>query len=223
MPDWRMSDKGTRVRVALWLISEVGVGHIFTKSALREAFPGVEQVDRRMRDLRTDGWEIHTNLQDPTLAPDELRFVRAGGDVWDRSEPSLSKATGRRVSAKERQSAFRRDDYTCRLCGISVGEAYFDDQARRAVLTVTSNSDARDELWTVCTLCESGHVPSERPSEGVLAQAGRLSSADRFVIRVELESGRPTRDALVVRRQMWGLSEDQRESLRLALTDRNQD
>lgn len=55
VPDWRTHQAGTRVRVALWLHSEVPVGSSFTKAQLRDAFPGVEQVDRRMRDLRASG------------------------------------------------------------------------------------------------------------------------------------------------------------------------
>jgi hypothetical protein len=43
---------GTRIRTALWLISEVGVGNSFTKEQHRAAFSGVAQADRRMRDLR---------------------------------------------------------------------------------------------------------------------------------------------------------------------------
>lgn len=50
--DWRDGALGTRVRVALWLRDEVGVGNVFSKAALRAAITGAEQVDRRMRDLR---------------------------------------------------------------------------------------------------------------------------------------------------------------------------
>ncbi len=60
VPDWRDGTLGTRVRVALWLASEVGEGGTFRKQQLRDAMPGVEQIDRRMRDLRPAGWEILT-------------------------------------------------------------------------------------------------------------------------------------------------------------------
>src|SRR3954447_17133914 len=83
VPDWRTSTAGTRVRAALWLVEVVGVGNHFTKAELREAFPGVEQVDRRMRDLRDDSWVIATNREDRSLELDELRFVSMGGRVWE--------------------------------------------------------------------------------------------------------------------------------------------
>ena len=42
---------GTMIRTALWLTSEVGVGNAFTKEQHRQAFAGITQADRRLRDL----------------------------------------------------------------------------------------------------------------------------------------------------------------------------
>ena len=74
VPDWRTSRTGSKTRVALWLVAEVGAGGTFTKADLRAAFPAIEQVDRRMRDLRTEGWVIATYREDRSLAADELRW-----------------------------------------------------------------------------------------------------------------------------------------------------
>src|SRR3954471_6605661 len=109
-PDWRKSTAAARVRVALWLHSHVKVGGTFTKAQLREAFPNVEQVDRRMRDLRPEGWEILTFQEDRSLEPDELRLKTIGGRVWERGYRSKAKAA---VSDRERQAAFLADDYQC--------------------------------------------------------------------------------------------------------------
>lgn len=53
-PRWNDPDfaAGTMVRAALWLLDEIGEGNSFTKEQVREAFPGVSQADRRIRDLR---------------------------------------------------------------------------------------------------------------------------------------------------------------------------
>ena len=56
MPRWDDANLGTMRRAALWLVEVVGEGNSFTKSQLREAFPEVAQIDRRMRDLRDFGW-----------------------------------------------------------------------------------------------------------------------------------------------------------------------
>ena len=120
VPDWRTSRAGSKVRVALWLIAEVGTGGTFTKADLRAAFPAVEQVDRRMRDLRAEGWVIATYREDRSLAADELRLVTVGARVWEPGYRPRSRA----VPARERRAVFSRDGYACRYCGISAGETY---------------------------------------------------------------------------------------------------
>ena len=111
IPDWRTSKSGTRIRVALWLVSEVGPGGTFTKTQLREAFPAVEQIDRRMRDLREHGWVISTYREDRSLAPDELRLVTVGGHVWDKAHRGASR---RALTENERRQVLARDGFSCR-------------------------------------------------------------------------------------------------------------
>ena len=131
-PDWRTSGSGTRIRAALWLMDVVGVGNSFTKAELRTAFPGVEQIDRRLRDLRDDGWVIATNREDRSLDPDELRFVSMGGPVWERGyrRPGAPAA-----SRKMRLAVFAADRHTCVVCGVIGGDTFPDDPLRVARLT----------------------------------------------------------------------------------------
>ncbi|MFD8159703.1 MULTISPECIES: hypothetical protein [Streptomyces] len=91
LPAWNDSElnMGSMVRAALWLVTVVGEGNVFTKRDLREAFPGVAQIDRRMRDLREYGWSIATNRDDALLGANECRFVKAGHPVW---EPGVRRA-----------------------------------------------------------------------------------------------------------------------------------
>src|SRR4051812_31923095 len=132
VPDWKPSTAGTRVRAALWLVDVVGVGNSFKKADLREAFPGVEQVDRRMRDLRDDGWVIATNREDRSLELDELRFVSMGGRVW---EAGYRRSAAPTVTAKLRSAVFAADQHTCVVCGVIGGDAFPDDPLRTARLT----------------------------------------------------------------------------------------
>lgn len=83
VPSWQDSELGTMKRAALWLVQVVGEGEIFTKTELREAFPDVAQIDRRMRDLRDFGWKIDTKREDIDLDANEQRYVQRGEPVWE--------------------------------------------------------------------------------------------------------------------------------------------
>ncbi|MFD6953569.1 hypothetical protein A6A08_22150 [Nocardiopsis sp. TSRI0078] len=193
-PDLRV---GTRIKVALWLLDEVGEGNTFTKAQLREAFPGVEQVDRRMRDLRDDGWAINTNREDPGLPPNTLCFAKAGDDVWDprasrrRSEPSLSN--------KERAAVMAADDFMCTVCGIAGGEAYPDSRrGETAQLSVSSREEvlpdrtSQQQFVTECKRCKAGRGPrAEGPRLAeVLEAVDSLGTAEREEFAQWVKRGR---------------------------------
>ncbi|GGU67871.1 hypothetical protein [Lentzea flava] len=88
LPRWNdpRLNLGSMVRVALWLATEVGQGNTFTQKDLRDAFPGVAQIARRMRDLRDYGWVLETSREDPTLSTEELRLTTIGTPVWNAQE-----------------------------------------------------------------------------------------------------------------------------------------
>lgn len=93
LPRWddEKLNLGSMVRVALWLATVVREGNTFTKQDLRDAFPGVAQIDRRMRDLRDYDWTIATTREDPTLAAEEFRLVRTGVPVWNAASRAKSR------------------------------------------------------------------------------------------------------------------------------------
>lgn len=199
IPDWQTSKAGARVRVALWLHSEVGAGGTFSKADLRNAFPGVEQIDRRMRDLRPEGWIITTYQEDRSLSADELRLVREGGAVWERGYRSQQSSA---ITAKERQATMRADDFACVFCGIGGGEPYPDDQLRTARLLVIRRSGEDSpvpKLLTVCNRCVAGGI--EAGSDDLLAEIGELTKEqrDRFAAWVQRGSRPRTREE-----QLWG-------------------
>src|SRR5688500_10774854 len=102
LPDWRDDRFGTMIRSGLWLVTVVGEGNIFTKQELRDAFPGVSQVDRRVRDLRKYGWKIYANTEDAQLHTEEQRFVAQGVPVWDQQARRKADAAAA-VTAVDRQ------------------------------------------------------------------------------------------------------------------------
>jgi hypothetical protein len=150
------------VRAALWLIQEVGEGNVFTKEELRQAFPGISQADRRVRDLRDYGWVLDTSLSDAGLTSDEQRFVKAGVPVWDPpARRAAASSQGPIVTAKQRAAIFAADGYQCVSCGIAGGEAYLDNPSETAVLAISKRAVADQgrteiQLVTECKRCRTG-------------------------------------------------------------------
>ncbi|MYY13248.1 hypothetical protein GT204_31290 [Streptomyces sp. SID4919] len=173
-------------RVALWLIAVVGEGNEFTKADLRDAFPGVSQVDRRMRDLRDFEWRIDTNRDDPELDSHQQRFVKAGIPVWEPGRSARPKGTTA-IGANRRREVIAADGYMCRSCGITPGAEYSDtsetaqlDIARRPVRK--PDGTTRVELVTECNRCRIGGRSLEADLSRVLAAAAGLSPIERRVL-----------------------------------------
>lgn len=155
---------GTMVRAALWLVQEVGEGNTFTKGQLRNAFPGVAQADRRVRNLRDFGWVLDTNTSDATLSAEEQRFAKRGVDVWDAEQRRSVERDNGAISSRERESVFAANGYQCVVCGIAGGEVYPDRPSETAVLAVSRrviesvDGIAEQLLITECKRCRSGAV-----------------------------------------------------------------
>lgn len=173
---------GVMVRGALWLIQVVGEGNTFTKNQLREAFPGVAQADRRIRDLRDYGWVVYSSSEDASLSREDQRFVSIGVPVWDpKARRANSPAKG--ISAKERQAVLQRDGYMCTLCGIMGGEPYPDDPVMTGVLAVSARPQREGEgdeqqLVTECKRCRAGGAPAPLGVEDVVSLARDLDERE---------------------------------------------
>jgi hypothetical protein len=196
LPKWNdpTLKAGTMIRTALWLISEVGVGNSFTKEQHREAFSGVTQADRRIRDLRDYGWVLHTSAEDVTLKSNEQRFVAAGGPVWLRGTRNTTAANI--LTAKMRRTALAENDYQCVLCGIAGGESYQDAPHMTAVLSITrrtvTGADGRVETMfePECKRCRSGAASESIDVPQLLARINSLDPVDRAVFALWSERGR---------------------------------
>lgn len=186
---------GTMVRGALWLAGEVGEGNIFTKEQVRQTFPGVSQVDRRIRDLRDYGWVIHTNSDDVRLSLDEQRLVTVGVPVWD---PKARRAAApRTLTAKERQAALAADDYQCVVCGVAGGESYPESPNDTAVLSVTrrtvrlAGEGSEEQLVTECKRCRAGADKLETRDVGrLLSDIANLDDEERARLLRWMRRGR---------------------------------
>ncbi len=196
-PSWRDEGVGSRVRVAVWLLTNVGVGGVFTKAMLREAFPGLEQIDKRMRELRPRGWRIDTAREDRTLKLNELRFVKEGDPVWDTAIPPKQE-----LSAKERKSVLERDGYACVTCGIAAGVPHPEAPLRRAHVApapISTLAQGPTGYVTECDMCRA--AAEGRPdASDLVARAARLSSDERALLATLLSEGSRPRSAV---EQLW--------------------
>ncbi|MFC1400264.1 MULTISPECIES: hypothetical protein [Streptacidiphilus] len=190
MPSWNDPKLGTMKGVALWLVQEVGVGELFTKTQLRDAFPQTSQIDRRMRDLRDFEWRIDTNREDPALGSHEHRFVRQGAAVWEPGK--ATKKAGVTVTAAERQALMMRDGHKCRSCGIGPGEQYAGtyiasqlDIARRPVRL--PSGETRVQLVIECNRCRVGGRELTADLGEVLSRIGRLPAYEQKMLAAWVE------------------------------------
>lgn len=195
LPAWNDSKAGAMVRGALWLVQVVGEGSTFTKGQLRDAFPGISQVDRRIRDLRDYGWVILTSSDDATLTAEDQRFVKAGVPVWD---PAARRAAApqKSISSKEKQAVMARDDFMCTVCGISGGEPYLDDSNQTAVLSVTRREtvlpDGREQTLAIteCKRCRAGSNGSSARADETVAEIKALDPGEQRRLLRWIERGR---------------------------------
>lgn len=211
---------GTRLKAAKWLIEEVGRGNTFTILQLKQRFPDVSQIDRRMRDLRPSGWRITTNDEDPALGIGQFRLDAVGG-------LSAQKA----LSGRTRRRVFERDQNRCVVCGIGAGEPYDDDPEKVAKLTIghwqpkEQGGDPLDEnnLRTECFRCN--HSAQDQTGAVVLpgsvrARTDSLPRKDKAELYSWMEVGRrsPTRTE-----ELWyqwrQLPPQAREEIRNRLAD----
>jgi hypothetical protein len=96
----------TLVAVAQLLHERVAVGEVFDP---RELFAdldvSVADAERRMRDLTTLGWQLHSYRQDATVPPRMRRLVAVGQRIW---EPGVNR-TVRRSNPTTRQEVEAMD------------------------------------------------------------------------------------------------------------------
>lgn len=221
LPSWRDRNLGSLVRAALWLETEVGEGNVFTKARLREDFPDVSQIDRRIRDLRDYGWQIDTRREDPSLRLEEQRFAKKGAEVWLPELRAKAKPKDKAgLTAAQRTKVLSDDGFLCRSCGATAGDVYEDgvttaqlEIARRHVRLPDGSEEV--QLVTECSRCRVGGRGRFVDLQEVLDVAGSLSALERDIFAGWLERDRRTFSTL---EKLWAayrsLPEDSRAVVR---------
>src|SRR4051812_23318159 len=82
-PLWQDAAIGAKKRVAHYLATEIGEGNVFAFQTVRGDIAGVEQLGRRMRELREVGWTILSYKDRASLQPDQLLLAKVGDRIWE--------------------------------------------------------------------------------------------------------------------------------------------
>jgi len=169
----------SRQLVMEFLRNEVGIGNTFTMTQLRERHPGINQIDRRMRDLRPAGWVIDSCQTDTSLPIDTYRLVKIGGDTLPPA-----------VSGRARREVFEAANNRCQVCGVGAGEPYPDEPNRICRLQIGhwipkdqgGHGTSRGNLRAECQRCNEAMRNSQGSmvtSQSVLVRAGNLGRSAR--------------------------------------------
>lgn len=134
----------------------IGEGGTFTTLQMREAIPNVNQVDRRMRELRAAvpvPWIIHSSQTRNGLPTDTYLIERIGSDTLPK-----------KVSSRIRREVLEAAGHRCQVCGIGIGEEYDDYPGERARLQLGhwrpldqgGSATERSNLRAECHRCNGG-------------------------------------------------------------------
>jgi hypothetical protein len=216
---------GAERKIAAWLAFNTQLGDKFTFLEIREALGAEvanndEHLQRRLRQLRKDGWVIPSGKHDPSVGASGYRLDTVGWHPGKGDRPRDSS----KVSDTVRRKVFEQDGHRCVHCGVGAGEPYPDDLTRKAVLTVGhrkpgafQGSGSIRNLQTECGRCNeplrAGTGIPETYDE-VLNSVQNLPVKDREALLDWLNEGRRIPSKLdAVHDRARKLAHDDREEL----------
>ena len=187
-------------RAAAFLWFEREIGETFSMRELREALgedespDAAEHLNRRLRDLRGQGWRFDSYKNREGQATDIYLLVEKGARTW-MGERRISEV----VSAAVRRQVLDRDHNRCVVCGVGAGEPYPEIAGSLARMTIGHRrAGARvadtspDNLQTECSRCNEpagDDLPDPERLDAVMAAVVRLGAGDRRTLLAWLESG----------------------------------
>ena len=196
---------GVERRIASYLYRNVAVGDTVTTDELRRKITidgkrnEDEHFQRRLRELRKDGWILPTQKELASLGPEEY-LVQSKGWAPELGARGKKKA----ISNSVRNAVFARDGFTCQLCGERAGDVYADDPMNTVRLTVGhivaqahGGGNAMDNLRAECSRCnetkrDEGQAPEH--VEHIWSSAVNLPLKDKKVLLSWLLAGARPRD-----------------------------
>ena len=199
---------GDERKLAAWMAFNVNIGETFTMRDLRTALGGdvipndAEHLNRRLRELRKDGWSVPSNKDDRNLPVGTYRLETQGWHPGEGKRPArntISQATRRRV--------LDRDGWRCVVCGVGSGEPYPGEPGTNAVLTAghrvpnAFGGSSRDinNLQAECKRCNEPvrqELRSPETLEQVLPDVRRLKKSELETLLSWLVAEHRTRNRL---------------------------
>jgi hypothetical protein len=186
-PGTRSQRFGAEPKLAAWLAFNVEVGESFSMRDLRAAIGAAapnddEHLNRRLRRLRQDGWDIPTTKDDATIRPGSYRLDAMG---W---HPGLgARPFANNISDADRRRVLERDGRRCVVCGVGAGEPYPEEPQSPAALTIGhriplalgGNSKDISNLQTECARCNEPVRNALRPPEALESLRPDVTSLGR--------------------------------------------
>jgi 5-methylcytosine-specific restriction endonuclease McrA len=168
------------------------------REGLQTAFEDAEQLNRRLRQLRKDGWIIYSYKDDGTLAPQEYRLANKGLRIW-----SGERKRRNAVSSKTRRIVLDRDGNRCVVCGVGARECYPDEPEVVARMTMGHRIPGErlgeasiDNLRTECSRCNEpvrDLMPDPERFDEVISAVRVLNKGDKLVLREWIVAGQRSR------------------------------
>ncbi|WP_431035995.1 HNH endonuclease [Streptomyces sp. P6-2-1] len=139
----RSDGKGASAREKLLFYLKEITPLVATKEQLAHV-ANIQEWPRRLRELEEEGWQIHSNVDDPSLAPGSYRLH------------TLTKRPPRvREAIKLRYRILDRDERVCRDCGS--GPAQGAKLQIHHILPVhKGGNNEESNLVTLCSQCHGG-------------------------------------------------------------------
>lgn len=214
---WANPRHGARKRVAHYLYVKVGEGQVFSQERIRDAIRdedgrGINQIDRRRRELNEVGWIIRNYKDMATLAPDELYLEKIGDHIW---EPGYRPIRSTTLSANDRRTVYETEGRRCAVCGIDFGDEYphlaLEGKHVKARPTIghwtpkeRGGTDELSNLRPECHLCneQSRNLTGPPVDVGLVKRKVReLRRDDKRLLTTWLLSGRRSFSDVEV---LWG-------------------
>lgn len=151
---------GARKRILAYLQSKFPE-KVNTKEL--EKVAKISDYQRRIRELRAEGWQVYSHHDDRNLKPGEYRLAARG--------KAKGYEFGPRIDAKTRARVLQRNGYTCRSCGRGVDDDDPVSPGRKVRLNVDhidpNGPGTDDNLRVLCSACNQGKQDLVVPHGGI--------------------------------------------------------
>lgn len=154
-------------------------GKVVTDYQIVEA-AGITSAQRRLRELREEGWPIKSHHNDSSLKPGEYRLSGQPPESGQEKRPRQA------LSGRIRAQVLERDGYTCQMCGAGPNDLDPRFEGRNIRLQVghiihrsQGGGDELTNLRTLCNRCNEGAQDATELPQRLIWLMGHVRKASR--------------------------------------------